>query len=103
MGPWSADLPDVSPPEKQPACQRGRLFKHTLRTRVLRTHARTHTGLGAKALLSKLWLDMEGMGIVYCVHVTAGRLYAAATEGFKCDVIISHVLSYLTHTKKPGF
>lgn len=29
MGPWSADLPDVSPPEKQPACQRGRLFKHT--------------------------------------------------------------------------
>lgn len=31
MGPWSADLPDVSPPEKQPACQRGRLFKHTLR------------------------------------------------------------------------
>lgn len=37
MGPWSADLPDVSPPEKQPACQRGRLFKHTLRRASLRT------------------------------------------------------------------
>lgn len=32
MGPWSADLPDVSPPEKQPACQRARLcFKYTLK------------------------------------------------------------------------
>ena len=29
MGPWSADLPDVSPPEKQLACQRARLYLNT--------------------------------------------------------------------------
>lgn len=58
MGPWSADLPDVSPPEKQLACQRARLYLNT-HSNMLRSCVRA----GAQALMqktfgSKLWLDM---------------------------------------------
>lgn len=41
MGPWSADLPDVSPPEKQLACQRARLYLNT-HSDVL-SYTATHT------------------------------------------------------------
>lgn len=51
MGPWSADLPDVSPPEKQLACQHARLFKYTLR------HAPfVHAGM--QSLMQKLWFEV---------------------------------------------
>lgn len=71
MGPWSADLPDVSPPEKQPACQRGRLFKHS-QTRVL------HTSMRASVQKLRLCLDITGMRNVHYDHVAAGMLDAAA-------------------------
>lgn len=71
MGPWSADLPDVSPPEKQPACQRGRLFKHTLRRARLCARA-------ASVQKLRFWLDMTGMRNVYHGHVAAEMLDAAA-------------------------
>lgn len=40
--------------------------------------AHKHAGFGAKASLSKLWLDLTGMRNVYYDHVAAGTLDAAA-------------------------
>lgn len=51
MGPWSADLPDVSPPEKQLACQHARLFKYTLR------HA-SFVHAAMQSLMQKLWFEV---------------------------------------------
>lgn len=52
MGPWSADLPDVSPPEKQLACQRARLYLNT-QSNTLRSWMR-RLGLWSK----NLWLEV---------------------------------------------
>lgn len=49
MGPWSADLPDVSPPEKQLACQRARLYLNT-HSNMLRSCMR--------ALKQNLWFEV---------------------------------------------
>lgn len=71
MGPWSADLPDVSPPEKQPACQRGRLFKHTLR-RASSAHA-----CGRKCKSSPSYGER-----IRNVSMAAGSMGTAARGGF---------------------
>lgn len=52
MGPWSADLPDVSPPEKQLACQRARLYLNT-HSNMLRSCVR-----GTQALKQRLWFEV---------------------------------------------
>lgn len=85
MGPWSADLPDVSPPEKQPACQRGRLFKHTLR-RASSAHA---CGLQCKSSPSYV----ERIRNVHCGCREHGSCSPRQIFAFKWDYFLRTLIS----------
>lgn len=89
MGPWSSDLPDVSPPEKQLACQRARLYLNTHSNTLPILCACGHTRLWCeKPLLRSLDMEEEGNktkkireGSILNVMSTEGLLFV----GFRAD------------------
>ena len=82
MGPWSADLPDVSPPEKQLACQRARLYLNTHSNMLSFVHA-GNTGFDAKKKKKKLWFEV----MVRCEEKEEGiKRKKKRGERFECHV-----------------